>query len=72
MDNSAQKRLVLALALAFIFFIAYDHFYLSKIREAQALEANKTALQTQNAAPKVENSNSQSSATPAPTTSVVV
>ena len=44
-----SKRLAIAVALALIFFVAYDHFYLSKIRAS--MEANATAAQsTQNTA----------------------
>ena len=39
-----SKRLAIAVALALIFFVAYDHFYLSKIRAA--MEANATAAQS--------------------------
>ena len=39
-----SKRLAIAVALALIFFVAYDHFYLSKIRAA--MEANATATQS--------------------------
>ena len=38
-----SKRLAIAIATALIFFVAYDHFYLSKIRAA--MEANATAAQ---------------------------
>ena len=38
-----SKRLAIAIATALIFFVAYDHFYLSKIRAA--MEANATATQ---------------------------
>ena len=39
-----SKRLAIAVALALIFFVAYDHFYLSKIRAS--MEANATATQS--------------------------
>ena len=39
-----SKRLAIAVALALIFFVAYDHFYLSKIRAS--MEANATAAQS--------------------------
>ena len=39
-----SKRLAIAIATALIFFVAYDHFYLSKIRAA--MEANATAAQS--------------------------
>ena len=39
-----SKRLAIAVALALIFFVAYDYFYLSKIRAA--MEANATAAQS--------------------------
>ncbi|MDA3078452.1 membrane protein insertase YidC [Campylobacter sp. JMF_06 NA1] len=44
---SQQKRLGLAILLAFLFFVAYDHFYMSKVRAA--MEANKTATAAQSA-----------------------
>lgn len=45
LDNlSVQKRILIATLLAFIFFIAYDYFYLSKLRPVS--EANATVATT--------------------------
>ncbi|MSN96112.1 membrane protein insertase YidC [Campylobacter sp. FMV-PI01] len=41
-EKSIQKRAVVAILLAFIFFLGYDHFYLSKFRDTnQTIQTNK-------------------------------
>ncbi|CZE48770.1 putative inner membrane protein translocase component YidC [Campylobacter geochelonis] len=50
MENlSMQKRVIIATLLAFVFFIGYDHFYLSKLRPQ--IDTNQTATVEQNQAP---------------------
>lgn len=52
---SSQKRFLIAMVLAMVFFVAYDSFYLSKFRQA---DANKTAQTTQTTKQGVANANS--------------
>ena len=52
-EKSIQKRAIIATLLAFIFFIAYDSFYLSKFRDTNATIATKQ-VKTANEAPNVK------------------